>query len=134
MEKNANPSHETIKVRDHLANERTFLAWSRTSLGIMAFGFVVEKFSLFIRKMASLLHDPNLSHAHSIPEGSSSIFGIVLIAIGATMCALAFWKFKQVQRQIIEYTYQPSSTLNVILTFLIILTGALLVLYLVISF
>jgi len=32
--------------RVHLANERTFLAWIRTSIGIMAFGFVVEKFGL----------------------------------------------------------------------------------------
>ena len=30
--------------RVHMANERTFLAWIRTSIGIMAFGFVIEKF------------------------------------------------------------------------------------------
>lgn len=35
-------------TRDHLANERTLLAWVRTSIGIMAFGFVVFEFSLFI--------------------------------------------------------------------------------------
>ena len=34
---------------DHMANERTFLAWVRTSIAIMAFGFVVEKFALFIK-------------------------------------------------------------------------------------
>jgi uncharacterized membrane protein YidH (DUF202 family) len=34
--------------RVHMANERTFLAWIRTGIGIMAFGFVVEKFGLFI--------------------------------------------------------------------------------------
>ena len=37
--------------RDHMANERTFLAWVRTSIAIMAFGFVVEKFALFIREI-----------------------------------------------------------------------------------
>ena len=40
---------ESAKVsnrRVHMANERTFLAWIRTSIGIMAFGFVVEKFAL----------------------------------------------------------------------------------------
>jgi len=36
-------------AREHLANERTLLAWMRTSIAIMAFGFVVVKFSLFIR-------------------------------------------------------------------------------------
>ena len=40
---------------DHLANERTFLAWIRTTLGIMAFGFVVEKFSFFIKQIATFL-------------------------------------------------------------------------------
>jgi putative membrane protein len=39
----------------HMANERTFLAWIRTSIGIMAFGFVVEKFALFIKQMSLIL-------------------------------------------------------------------------------
>jgi len=42
------------KVRNrrvHMANERTFLAWIRTSIAIMAFGFVVEKFGLFLRQV-----------------------------------------------------------------------------------
>nr|WP_169818738.1 DUF202 domain-containing protein [Niabella ginsenosidivorans] len=43
---------------DHLANERTFLAWIRTSIGIMGFGFVVVKFSLFIRQLALALDAP----------------------------------------------------------------------------
>lgn len=43
------------KRRVHMANERTFLAWIRTSVAIMAFGFVVEKFSLFVKQMAYYL-------------------------------------------------------------------------------
>jgi putative membrane protein len=42
---------------DHLANERTFLAWVRTSIGIMAFGFVVVKFSLFTKQILFILPD-----------------------------------------------------------------------------
>ena len=38
---------------NHLANERTFLAWIRTSVGLMAFGFVVVKFSLFVKQFLS---------------------------------------------------------------------------------
>jgi len=38
--------------RVHMANERTFLSWIRTSVGIIAFGFVVEKFSLFVKQMS----------------------------------------------------------------------------------
>ena len=40
-----------LNRRVHIANERTFLAWIRTSIGVMAFGFVVEKFALFIKQM-----------------------------------------------------------------------------------
>lgn len=45
---------------DHAANERTFLAWVRTAIAIMAFGFLVEKFDLFLR-IAS--ESPNRANA-----------------------------------------------------------------------
>jgi putative membrane protein len=38
---------------DHAANERTFLAWVRTGVAVVAFGFVVEKFNLFVLAIAS---------------------------------------------------------------------------------
>jgi putative membrane protein len=38
---------------DHAASERTFLAWVRTGIAVMAFGFVVEEFNLFVLTMAS---------------------------------------------------------------------------------
>jgi putative membrane protein len=40
------------KISDHLANERTFLACVRTSLGRMGFGFVVVKFSIFVKQIS----------------------------------------------------------------------------------
>jgi len=44
-------TEEVRNRRIHMANERTFLACIRTSIGIMAFGFVVEKFGLFMRQI-----------------------------------------------------------------------------------
>ena len=38
---------------DHAANERTFLAWVRTGIAVIAFGFVIEKFNLFVLTVAS---------------------------------------------------------------------------------
>jgi putative membrane protein len=38
---------------DHAANERTFLAWVRTGIAVIAFGFVIEKFNLFILTIAN---------------------------------------------------------------------------------
>lgn len=49
--------HQTSKVRNrrvHMANKRTFLAWIRTSIAITAFGFVIERFALFVRQLTIL--------------------------------------------------------------------------------
>ena len=69
---------------DHAANERTFLAWLRTSIAVIAFGFVVEKFNLFA---LTLLDTSSLDEAHrmrlerlsgSLPQGAGRAF----IAVG----------------------------------------------------
>ena len=41
------------RVSDYLANERTFLAWIRTSIAVMSLGFVVAKFSLWLRLLGA---------------------------------------------------------------------------------
>ena len=126
------PQETSDTLRDHLANERTFLAWVRTSLGIMAFGFVVEKFSLFIKEISSYLGKQHLNS--SIPQqGLSPIFGIALIASGAIICLLAFMKYKIIERQIVSGSYKISDKLNVFLTASILLIGVLLVIYLALS-
>ena len=40
--------------RSHMANERTFLAWSRTSISLLAFGFVIERFDIFLKHLLQL--------------------------------------------------------------------------------
>lgn len=121
-------------ARDHMANERTFLAWIRTSIGIMAFGFVVEKFALFIRQIAFFLGKPPFDHpdfhASSKFQGYSSIFGVFLVALGVLICLLAFIKYKKVEKQIEDNTYHPSILLNVMLTLAVLSIGVFLVIYL----
>ncbi|WP_068471407.1 YidH family protein [Candidatus Protochlamydia phocaeensis] len=119
--------------RDHMANERTFLAWIRTSIGIMAFGFVVEKFSLFMKQIASLLgesHLPSLPHFSSAIQGHSSIFGVFLVALGVLICLLAFIKYKKVEKQIDSDAYRPTLLLDIMLTLAVFLIGVFLVIYL----
>jgi len=118
------------KVRNrrvHMANERTFLAWIRTSISIMAFGFVVEKFSLFVKQFAFYLG----KEASPPPSGYTSVFGIILVGLGAVMGILAFFRYKTVERQIDEDTYAPSRVLSVLLTLSLLAIGVFLVLYLV---
>jgi uncharacterized membrane protein YidH (DUF202 family) len=113
--------------RVHMANERTFLAWIRTSISIMAFGFVVEKFSLFVKQMAYYLGKETVPP----PQGYSSMIGIILVGLGMVMSVLAFIRYKKVERQIDDDSYQPSAILSVLLAISIIAVGFFLVLYLV---
>jgi len=135
---------KAVKIRNrrvHMANERTFLAWMRTSIGIMAFGFVVEKFALFVKQIAYFLQrsvPPEAGKAvqgavEAIPPppGYSSVFGIVLVGFGALMGLLSFIRYKKVERQIDEDTYQPSLLLDIMLALSVLAIGVLLVIYLI---
>jgi uncharacterized membrane protein YidH (DUF202 family) len=118
------------KVRNrrvHMANERTFLAWIRTSIGIMAFGFVVEKFAIFVRQVSYLLG----KEIHVPSRGYSSAFGIALVGLGALMGVLSFIRYKKVERQIDEDTYRPSLILDILLTLSILAIGIFLIIYLI---
>lgn len=117
--------------RVHMANERTFLAWIRTSVGIMAFGFVVEKFALFIKQLSYFLGKSNIDKTPPPSHGYSSILGIFLVGLGALMGVLAFIRYKKVEKQIDEDIYQPSLILDMLLTVAILAIGIFLVIYLI---
>ena len=125
---------KSAKVRNrrvHMANERTFLAWVRTSIGIMAFGFVVEKFALFIKKMGYFFEKSNIQEAAPTSVGYSSIFGIVLVAMGAAIGLLAFIRYKKVEREIDEDTYRPSLILDTLIALGILVIGIFFVVYMI---
>lgn len=117
--------------RVHMANERTFLAWIRTSIGIMAFGFVLERFALFIKQMSLVLKESGMGNALPPTGGSSSIAGIFLVGLGSLMSVLAFIRYKKVERQIDDDTYQPSPVLDILLTLSVLSVGIILVLHLI---
>jgi uncharacterized membrane protein YidH (DUF202 family) len=124
--------------RVHMANERTFLAWIRTSIGIMAFGFVVEKFALFVKQMTWFLMKN--SPGETIPPpgqsgvGFSSILGVLLIGLGSVMSLLAFIRYKKVERQIDQDTFHPSLILDILMAFSVAAIGIIMMIYLVHTF
>lgn len=116
--------------RIHMANERTFLAWIRTSIAIMAFGFVVERFALFLKQMSYVLGKSNIDIPLPPSHGYSSMVGIFLVALGSLMSILAYVKYKKVASQIDADTYQPSSFLNILLSISVLAVGMFLIFYL----
>ena len=129
-----NEDRQSVRVRNrrvHMANERTFLAWIRTSIGIMAFGFVVEKFALFIKEVSYVLGKSNIEKALPPSHGYSAIFGIILVGLGTLMAVLAFIRYKKVEKQIDQDTYQPSLIIDILLTIAVLALGIFLVMYLI---
>jgi len=124
---NENVSKKEPNVSDHLANERTFLAWIRTSIGIMAFGFVVVKFTLFIKQISLLLGKETVVRQH----GYSSFIGILLVCVGAATSIFSYSRYATAKNQLNTNNFKSSSLLIVILTILIFLISISLVIYLI---
>jgi putative membrane protein len=77
--------------RVFFAAERTLLAWNRTGLTIMAFGFVVERFGLFLHLFAA-------QGAAGFTRGPSFWIGIAFILLGSGSAAAAVIEFRSVLR------------------------------------
>lgn len=114
-----------------MANERTFLAWIRTSIGIMAFGFVVERFALFMKQLTFFLGKAEAAPHLQTGHGYSLIFGILLVGIGALIAVLAFIRFKRIKKEIEMETYSPSSGLDFLITLSVVGTGIFLIGFLI---
>jgi putative membrane protein len=84
------------RYSDHAANERTFLAWVRTAIAIMAFGFLVEKFDLFLA-LSSLGEKTRAAPSHPLV---GTLAGLALFALGGTTMALAALRFRRTARDI----------------------------------
>ncbi len=84
------------KATDYLANERTFLAYLRTALASVAFGFVIARFAVFIREFTSLQRGTAQKPVTSIS------FGIVMVAAGIAIAAFGYARYAAVARGIAE--------------------------------
>jgi len=120
-------TNKANSTNEHLANERTFLAWVRTSIGIMAFGFVVVKFSLFVRQISIVLGKQLIPQSH----GYSNIIGILLVIAGSSSLIISFVQYKRTEKQINNDNYISSSWLTAALTVFIFLTSIFLIVYLI---
>lgn len=84
-------------LRDYLAAERTFLAWIRTGIALMGFGFVIARFGLFLRQMQFIQHVPT-ARSH----GVSLWFGTAVMVAGIVTNLLAARNYSHVVRMLNE--------------------------------
>jgi putative membrane protein len=114
---------------DHAANERTFLAWVRTAIAVMAFGFLIERFDIFLAVMASGAR----SRAVTLGEHKfANDAGLAFILIGVAMIVVAAIRFFRIARQIDDSkTVSSSGALyDFVMAALLALLGLSLFLYL----
>jgi putative membrane protein len=98
MEKTPAPLPRQQHATEFLANERTFLAWIRTSIAVVSLGFVVARFSVWLRQLTLQLHEgPQVRHI-----GVSLPFGLAMMALGAVLAPLAAWRYHVVNKKIEE--------------------------------
>jgi putative membrane protein len=114
------------ELRDHLANERTFLAWIRTSITIVALGFVVAKFGILLREVGG-------SHVHPLTSQAGAVVGVVLVVAGLVTAALATLRFLQTRDDIEQEVVAFSPVFDVALAVMVGLVSIVLAIYLVIT-
>jgi uncharacterized protein (DUF302 family)/uncharacterized membrane protein YidH (DUF202 family) len=115
-------------LSDYLAAERTLLAWIRTGLALMGFGFVVARFGLFLQQLQVMQRAPAAQS-----YGLSLWFGTALIAVGVMMNAFAGWHHLQLVRELDrgETKHSHPSTQAVAIAFFLAVVGLAMAVYLV---
>src|SRR4029077_1750765 len=98
---------ERAGLSDYLAAERTFLAWIRTGLALMGFGFVVARFGLFLQQLRLIDQTP------ATPSyGVSLWFGTALIVVGVVVNLSSAWRHIRMVRQLDQGKLTDSGSLN----------------------
>jgi len=107
---------EEKRATEYLANERTFLAWIRTSISVISFGFLITRVPEWLR------HSTASGDQRGTGRISTSfVIGICMMAFGAVGAVLAAWRFHNVNRAIDEGRVMPARGLVILVTVLVVL-------------
>jgi putative membrane protein len=115
---------DSNRARDHLANERTFLAWVRTSVAIVVFGFAIGRFAVAMRQLTEFQGHASRSTGLSVWMGMSAILaGVVMMMAGLA-------RYRKTRAQLDEGKFEPAGFIVDLVTILTVLFGLALAGYL----
>jgi putative membrane protein len=113
---------ETKRATEYLANERTFLAWIRTSIAVVSLGFVLARFSVWLREFA-IQREPQFPVHRA---GISLPIGVGMMIFGGLLSVLAAWRYHVVNRDIERGKVRADRGLVILVTVAItLLSGAM---------
>jgi putative membrane protein len=116
---------DSNRARDHLANERTFLAWVRTSVAIVVFGFAIGRFAIAMRQLTAFQGQVSKTTGLSVWMGMSSILaGVVMVAAGLA-------RYRKTRAQLDEGKFEPAGFVVDLVTIVTVLFGLALAGYLI---
>lgn len=95
------PTPDPALARDHLANERTYLAWLRTALAIIAFGIGLNRFSLYLAQEAASAGQPP-------PHTGSLRIGAGMVVVGMGLLVWSVVRYEQVRRQLERHDFRAA--------------------------
>jgi putative membrane protein len=115
------------RYADHAANERTFLAWVRTGIATIAFGFVVEKFNLFVLTLAeaNAIDAAKRAQFEKFSGSFSHYDGLALVVVGMAIIAISLLRFVRTTRLIDDQeihsanSVRPELVLSVVLALIV---------------
>lgn len=113
------------RARDHLANERTFLAWVRTGAAIVVFGFAIGRFSIALRQLTALQGHPVHRSGLSVWMGATSIILGVLLVVGGLV------RYRKTRERLDQGSFEPAGFVLDLVTLLTVLFGLALAGYLI---
>jgi putative membrane protein len=120
MPDNSNPN----RARDHLANERTFLAWVRTGVATIVFGFAIGRFSIALREFMKLQ-----GYASGTP-GLTTWLGIISAVGGVLLIFAGLVRYKKTKVQLDTNSFEPAGFVIDLVSYLLGLFGLVLAGYL----
>ncbi len=119
------PGENPNRARDHLANERTFLAWLRTGLAIVVFGFAIGRFAIAIRQFMQIQGHTFRSAGLTVWVGAISIIGGVALTLAGLI------RYRRTRDLIETGRFEPAGFLIDLVGILVVVFGVALAAYLV---
>jgi putative membrane protein len=120
---------ETKRATEYLANERTFLAWIRTSIAVVSLGFVVARFIVWLQELSGHL-DPQMQQDRA---GISLPIGIAMMTLGGLLPVLAAWRYHVVNRDIERGKVSADRGLVILVTAMVTLLSGVMILFILLT-